>query len=183
VTSPARSKSYRQALAGGTPGDTFRKRAQEKLNRIGRPDRNEGYKTVAFWRSASRAITAPAHLPRATAAAEVELERAMTTFRHGDFRRAQLLLQRLTSNSGGPARSCANRLLSRECAFQLGEHAQAATDFRKVAADSPRPSMHRSRCSVPAMRICGMWAPPRARSHPRRKPRSRFYQSSPADIR
>src|SRR2546421_4280170 len=68
----------------------------------------------------------------------VELERALGIFRHGDFRRAQLLLQRLTFEfgPGQPELAQINYYLA-ECAFQLGEHAQAATDFRKVADEFP----------------------------------------------
>ena len=68
----------------------------------------------------------------------VELERAMGIFRHGDFRRAQFLLQRLTFEfgPGQPELAQINYYLA-ECAFQLGEHAQAATDFRKVADEFP----------------------------------------------
>jgi|SRR5919108_1215541 outer membrane protein assembly factor BamD len=77
--------------------------------------------------SRSRAA-APAPQP------DVELERAMSAFRHGDFRRAQFQLQRLTFEfgPGQPELAQVNYYLA-ECAFQLGDHAQAATDFRKVA--------------------------------------------------
>src|SRR5205823_13044663 len=68
----------------------------------------------------------------------VELDHAMGMFRHGDFRRAQVLLQRLTFEfgPGQPELAQINYYLA-ECSFQLGEHAQAATDFRKVADEFP----------------------------------------------
>ena len=70
--------------------------------------------------------------------ANVELDHAMGMFRHGDFRRAQFLLQRLTFEfgPGQPELAQINYYLA-ECSFQLGEHAQAATDFRKVADEFP----------------------------------------------
>ena len=70
--------------------------------------------------------------------ANVELDHAMGMFRHGDFRRAQVLLQRLTFEfgPGQPELAQINYYLA-ECSFQLGEHAQAATDFRKVADEFP----------------------------------------------
>jgi len=75
---------------------------------------------------------APARQPN------VELDHAMGMFRQGDFRRAQVLLQRLTFEfgPGQPELAQINYYLA-ECSFQLGEHAQAATDFRKVADEFP----------------------------------------------
>ena len=66
--------------------------------------------------------------------AEADLERALTLFRHGDFRRAQLLLQRLTFEFGpGQPELAQIRYYVAECYFQLGDRVQAAADFRKVA--------------------------------------------------
>jgi len=65
---------------------------------------------------------------------EAELERAMTLFRRGDFRRAQLLLQRLTFEFGRSEPQLAQvRYYLAECYFQTGDRVQAAVEFRKVA--------------------------------------------------
>lgn len=64
----------------------------------------------------------------------VELERAMRLFRRGDFRRAQVALLRLTFELGPVQPDMAQvRYYLAECAFQLGDRVQAATDFRRVA--------------------------------------------------
>jgi len=87
---------------------------------------------VACHHGAGSRAAAPARQPN------VELDHAMGMFRHGDFRRAQVLLQRLTFEfgPGQPELAQINYYLA-ECSFQLGEHAQAATDFRKVADEFP----------------------------------------------
>ncbi|MFN2571998.1 MAG: outer membrane protein assembly factor BamD [Gemmatimonadales bacterium] len=64
----------------------------------------------------------------------VELERGMRLFRRGDFHRAQLVFQRLTFEFGPSQPELAQaRYYLGECAFQLGDYVQAASDFRKVA--------------------------------------------------
>jgi outer membrane protein assembly factor BamD len=66
----------------------------------------------------------------------VSLDRAMQQFRRGDFRHAQLGLQRLTYEFGPSQPELAQtRYYLAECSFQLGEYVQAASDFRKVADD------------------------------------------------
>jgi outer membrane protein assembly factor BamD len=65
---------------------------------------------------------------------EVELQRAMRLFRRGDFRKAQLIFQRLTFEFSTTQEELAQaRYYVAECNFQLGDHLQAASDFRKVA--------------------------------------------------
>jgi len=65
---------------------------------------------------------------------EVEIARAMELFRHGDFRKAQLIFQRLTFEFSVTQDEMAQaRYYVAECSFQLGDHVQAASDFRKVA--------------------------------------------------
>ena len=77
--------------------------------------------------------------PRSAAAAPaaqpaVDLERAMRLFRRGDFRHAQVLLQRTTFEFAPGAPEMAQvRYYLAECYFQLGDYVQAAADFRKVA--------------------------------------------------
>src|SRR5512139_3902397 len=66
----------------------------------------------------------------------VNLDRAMQDFHRGNFRRAQLTLQRLTFEYGpGQPQLAQVRYYLAECSFQLGEHVQAAADFRRVADD------------------------------------------------
>lgn len=66
----------------------------------------------------------------------VNLERAMQDFRRGNFRKAQMTLQRLTFEFGpGQPELAQVRYYLAECAFQLGEFIQAAADFRRVADD------------------------------------------------
>lgn len=73
-----------------------------------------------------------------TVQADADLERALTLFRRGDFRRAQLLLQRLTFEFGpGQPELAQVRYYIAECYFQLGDRVQAASDFRKVADEFP----------------------------------------------
>lgn len=65
---------------------------------------------------------------------EVELERAMRLFRRGDFRRAQIIFQRLTFEyTVTPEELAQARYYLAECHFQVGDYLQAASDFRKVA--------------------------------------------------
>jgi outer membrane protein assembly factor BamD len=65
---------------------------------------------------------------------EVEIARAMELFRHGDFRKAQLIFQRLTFEFSVTQDEMAQaRYYVAECSFQLGDYVQAASDFRKVA--------------------------------------------------
>jgi outer membrane protein assembly factor BamD len=65
---------------------------------------------------------------------EVELERAMRLFRRGEFRKAQLIFQRLTFEFSTTQEELAQaRYYLAECNFQLGDYVQAASDFRKVA--------------------------------------------------
>ena len=69
---------------------------------------------------------------------EAELERALTIFRRGDFRRALLLLQRVTFEFGPNQPEVARaRYYLAECYFQTGDRVQAATEFRKVADEFP----------------------------------------------
>jgi outer membrane protein assembly factor BamD len=80
------------------------------------------------------------HGPRAPQVAqpEADLERALTVFRRGDFRRAQVLLQRLTFEFGPSQPELAQaRYYLAECYFQTGDRVQAAADFRKVADEFP----------------------------------------------
>jgi len=65
---------------------------------------------------------------------EVELERAMRLFRRGEFRKAQLIFQRLTFEFSTTQEELAQaRYYLAECNFQIGDYVQAASDFRKVA--------------------------------------------------
>ncbi|MEX2156320.1 MAG: outer membrane protein assembly factor BamD [Gemmatimonadales bacterium] len=69
---------------------------------------------------------------------EAELGRALTLFRRGDFRRAQLILQRLTFEFGPSQPELAQaRYFLAECHFQMGDRVQAAAEFRKVADEFP----------------------------------------------
>src|SRR5437773_9038551 len=63
-----------------------------------------------------------------------QLARAMDLFHHGDFRRAQAILQRLTFDlEPGDPNLPQIRYYVAECSFQLSDYVQAATDFRKVS--------------------------------------------------
>src|SRR5437667_9308682 len=65
---------------------------------------------------------------------DVDLARAMDLFRHGDFRRAQVILQRVSFElAPGSPESAQVRYYIAECSFQMGDYVQAASDFRKVA--------------------------------------------------
>ncbi len=67
-----------------------------------------------------------------------ELQRALTLFRHGDFRRAMVLLQRLTFEFGpGQPELVTARYYLAECYFQTDDRLQAAHEFRKVADEFP----------------------------------------------
>ncbi len=82
----------------------------------------------ACGRGSRAASTPPAVQP------EVELQRAMRLFRRGNFRKAQLIFQRLTFEFSTTQEELAQaRYYLAECNFQLGDHVQAASDFRKVA--------------------------------------------------
>jgi outer membrane protein assembly factor BamD len=70
--------------------------------------------------------------------AQDQLQRAMTLFRRGDFRRAQLLLQRVTFELGpGQPELAEARYYLAECYFQTGDRVLAASEFRKVADEFP----------------------------------------------
>ncbi len=80
------------------------------------------------------------HGPRVQTAAQpaTELNHALTLFRHGDFRRAQLVLQRLTFElTPGQPEAAAARYYLAESYFQTGDRVQAAHEFRKVADEFP----------------------------------------------
>jgi outer membrane protein assembly factor BamD len=65
---------------------------------------------------------------------EAELARGMELFRHGQFRKAQVVFQRLTFEFSVTQEELAEaRYYVAECSFQLGDYVQAASDFRKVA--------------------------------------------------
>jgi outer membrane protein assembly factor BamD len=71
-------------------------------------------------------------------APETELNRAMEMVRRGDYRRAQLVLQRLTFEfAPGQPEVAAARYYLAESYFQLGDRVQAAHEFRKVADEFP----------------------------------------------
>src|SRR2546422_621581 len=65
---------------------------------------------------------------------DVDLARALDLFRHGDFRRAQVILQRVSFElpPGSPALAQARYYIA-ESWFQVGDYVQAASEFRKVA--------------------------------------------------
>jgi outer membrane protein assembly factor BamD len=68
------------------------------------------------------------------AAPDVDLRRAMDLFHRGDFRRAQLILQRVIFELTPGAPELAQvRYYSAESWFQVGDYVQAASEFRKVA--------------------------------------------------
>jgi outer membrane assembly lipoprotein YfiO len=63
-----------------------------------------------------------------------DMKRAMDLFHHGDFRRAQTILQRLTfALPPGDPELAAVRYYMAESSFQTGEYVQAASDFRRVS--------------------------------------------------
>ena len=74
--------------------------------------------------------------PQATPAVEpsADMKRAMDLFHHGEFRRAQAILQRLTfALPPGDAELAAARYYIAEASFQLSDYVQAASDFRRVS--------------------------------------------------
>jgi outer membrane protein assembly factor BamD len=74
------------------------------------------------------AAAAPAVQP------EIELQRAMRLFRRGEFRKAQVIFQRLTFEFSVTQEEMAQaRYYVAECNFQIGDYVQSASDFRKVA--------------------------------------------------
>ncbi len=65
---------------------------------------------------------------------DVDLARALDLFRHGDFRRAQVILQRVSFElAPGSPESAQVRYYIAESWFQAGDYVQAASEFRKVA--------------------------------------------------
>jgi outer membrane protein assembly factor BamD len=67
-------------------------------------------------------------------APDVDLRRAMDRFHHGDYRKAQVVLQRLSFQlTPGTPELAEVRYYLAECGFQVGDYLQAASDFRKVA--------------------------------------------------
>lgn len=70
--------------------------------------------------------------------ASAQLESAMAQFRRGDFRRAQVSLQRVMFElSPGQPEMAQARYYLAECYFQNGDRVQAASEFRKVADEFP----------------------------------------------
>src|SRR5882762_1611441 len=67
-------------------------------------------------------------------APDVNLRRAMDLFHKGDFRRAQVILQRVSFElPPGTPELAEVRYYLAECWFQVGDYVQASSDFRKVA--------------------------------------------------
>jgi len=65
---------------------------------------------------------------------EAELAKGMQLFRRGQYRKAQLVFQRLTFEFSVTQDELAQaRYYVAECNYQLGDYVQAASDFRKVA--------------------------------------------------
>jgi outer membrane protein assembly factor BamD len=65
---------------------------------------------------------------------DVDLRRAMDRFHHGDFRRAQVILQRISFElPPGTPELAQVRYYMAECWYQVGDYVQAVSDFRKVA--------------------------------------------------
>jgi outer membrane protein assembly factor BamD len=65
---------------------------------------------------------------------EAELARGMELFRRGQFRKAQVVFQRLTFEfSVTQVEMAQARYYVAECNFQIGDYVQAASDFRRVA--------------------------------------------------
>ena len=80
------------------------------------------------------------HAPRVQTGTrpELDLDHAMTLIRRGDFRRAQLVLQRLNFEfAPGQPEAVVARYYLAECYFQTGDRVQAAHEFRKVADEFP----------------------------------------------
>ncbi len=75
-------------------------------------------------------------VPRAApvVAPEVDLARALNLFHRGEFRRAQIVFQRVGFQlPPGSAELAEANYYGAECSFQLGDYVQAASDFRKVS--------------------------------------------------
>jgi outer membrane protein assembly factor BamD len=67
-------------------------------------------------------------------APDVDLRRAMDLFHRGDFRRAQVILQRVTFELTPGAPELAQvHYYNAESWFQVGDYVQAASEFRKVS--------------------------------------------------
>jgi len=65
---------------------------------------------------------------------DVDIPRALDLFHHGDFRKAQTILVRVSLQlSPGAPQMAQVRYYLAETWFQLGDYVQAASDFRKVA--------------------------------------------------
>src|SRR5213596_3197952 len=65
---------------------------------------------------------------------DIDLRRAMDLFHHGDFRRAQTILQRVSFElMPGTPELAEVRYYLAESWFQVGDYVQAASDFRKVS--------------------------------------------------
>lgn len=98
--------------------------------------RTIGIVTVCVWASG---LAACHHAPRVSRPApvvqpDVQLGKAMELFHHGDFRRAQVILQRMTFDlDPGRPELAQIRYYLAECSFQEGDYVQAASDFRKVS--------------------------------------------------
>jgi len=85
-------------------------------------------------------LAAGCHAPRpqTVTSPELELDHAMTLIHRGDFRRAQLVLQRLSFEfTPGQPEAVVARYYLAECFYQTGDRVQAAHDFRKVADEFP----------------------------------------------
>jgi outer membrane protein assembly factor BamD len=80
------------------------------------------------------------HGPRVqtVTAPEMQLDHALTLIHRGDFRRAQVVLQRLSFEfTPGQPEAVVARYYLAECFFQTGDRVQAAHDFRKIADEFP----------------------------------------------
>src|SRR2546426_5244866 len=65
---------------------------------------------------------------------DVDLARALDLFRHGEFRRAQIIFQRVGFQLPPGSQELAEaNYYGAECWFQMGDYVQAASDFRKVS--------------------------------------------------
>src|SRR6266853_6502115 len=74
--------------------------------------------------------------PRAAPVVEpaADLARGLNLFRHGEFRRAQIIFQRVGFQLPPGSQELAEaNYYGAECWFQLGDYVQAASDFRKVS--------------------------------------------------
>jgi len=65
---------------------------------------------------------------------EAEIAKGMQLFRHGQYRKAQTIFQRLTFEFSVTQEELAQaHYYVAECNYQMGDYVQAASDFRKVA--------------------------------------------------